>query len=122
MSMSITLTQGDLENGEFREKSGKKIFDQLMQKSGKSQGNSGKTVSQGKWNCFGNVLENFDIVHFVSIFCQRIRDINVTFCYTCSSGKLESLKIIVSHGIVRENENLKIKATRFSDVGRRKQQ
>ena len=47
-------------------------------------------------SCLVNVLENVDIAHFISIFCQRITVINITFCYT--AGKLESGKIIVSQG------------------------
>ena len=34
------------------------------------------------WNSLANVLENADIAHFITIFCQRIRVINVTFFYT----------------------------------------
>ena len=37
-----------------------------------------------------NNLENFDNTYFISIFCQRIRVISVTFCYT--SEKLEPQK------------------------------
>ena len=68
----------------------------------KSQG------SQGKRNCFANVLEIVDITHFISIVCQRIRVINVTFCYT--ADKLKSGKNIVSQENVRDIENLKIMA------------
>ena len=43
-----------------------------------------------------NVLENVDIVHFISIFFQRIRVISVTFCYT--ADKLELGENILSQG------------------------
>ena len=33
-------------------------------------------------NLGGNVLENADKVQFISIFCQRMTVICVTFCYT----------------------------------------
>ena len=40
--------------------------------------------SQGKdrEKCYSfvNILENVDIACFISMFCPRIRDINVTFC------------------------------------------
>ena len=36
------------------------------------------------------LLENVDIAHFISIFCQRIRVVSVSFCYT--ADKLESGK------------------------------
>ena len=56
--------------------------------------------SQGRvrdnWNCVANVLENVDIACFISILCQKIRGINVTFCYT--ADKLELGKNIVSQG------------------------
>ena len=57
----------------------------------------------GKWKLFANILENVDIAGFISVFCLRIRVINVTFCYT--SDKLESGKIF---------KNLKSMATLFS--------
>ena len=60
----------------------------LMKKSGKSQGNSWKNCqSQGKVG--KNVLENVDIAHFISIFCQVI---SVAFSYT--ADKLDSGKTL----------------------------
>ena len=51
----------------------------------------------GDW--FANILENVDIAHFISIFCQRIRFSIVTYVFTadklgacekhCRSGKLK---------------------------------
>ena len=41
-------------------------------------------------------LENVDIVHFISIFCQRIRIISLTIYYT--ADKLESGKTFLSQG------------------------
>ena len=39
-----------------------------------------------------NIAKNVDIAHFISINCQRIRIISVTFCYL--ADKLESGKNI----------------------------
>ena len=62
-----------MENREIREKSGKKYFDEKVRKIHEKLSKSGKNEI---------VLENGDDTHFVSIFCQRIRVISVTFCYT----------------------------------------
>ena len=59
-----------------REKSRKIISDE---KSGKLIKNC---PSHGKFTCFVNVLENIDIMHFIFIFCQSIRVISVTVCYS----------------------------------------
>ena len=49
----------------------------------KSQGNSWKSVKvREKWNCFSKWLRKSWHCRFVSIFCQRIRVISVTICYT----------------------------------------
>ena len=84
----------------------------LMKRSGKFRKNC---QNQGKFNYFADVLENVDIVRFISILSQRLRVINVTFCYT--SDKLESGKNIVSQGKVREHENLEIMATLYELSG-----
>ena len=51
------------------------MWKNVMQKSNKN------CQSQGKWNCFENVLENVDKACCISIFCQSIRVISVNFCY-----------------------------------------
>ena len=53
------------------------IFDKkkLGEKSGKNE------------IVFPNVLESIDIAHFIFIFFQRIRVINVTLCYTPDNRK-----------------------------------
>ena len=68
-----------------------------------SKGNSRKSFEvrekSGKNEIvLANVLENFDNVHFISIFCQRF--FNVTFCYT--AYKLESGENILGQGKVME--------------------
>ena len=49
-----------------------------------------------KFYCFTNVLLYVDSTCFISLLCQRIRVINVTFCYT--ADKMESGKNIASQG------------------------
>ena len=77
---------------EKREKSGKFMKNcQIREKLGKN-----KIV-------LTNVLENVDIVHFISIFCQSIRVIHVisvNFCYTADI--LELGKNILNQGKVIE--------------------
>ena len=79
----------------------------------KSQGNVREIHKnchcQGKFKCFVNILESADITRFISMFRQRIRVINVIFCYT--ADKFESGKKISNQGKVRENKNIKIMAT-----------
>ena len=87
---------------ENRESQGK-IF--LMKKSGKFVKNC---QSQGNGFVLANVLENVNIVYLISIFCQSIRVIIVTFSYT--DDKLVLRKNISSQGKVSENKNLKIVA------------
>ena len=78
-------------NRGIRKSQGKIKFDEnVKEKSGKFMKNCQK---QGKVreNLFvlPNVLENVDIIHYISIFsfCQLIRAISVTFCYI--ADKLE---------------------------------
>ena len=81
-------------------------------KSGKSQGEnffydkvreSLEKLSKSGENeiVLAHVFKKVDIPHFISIFCQRMRMIGATFCYT--ADKLESGKKILSQGKVREN-------------------
>ena len=73
------------------------------------QGSHGKKFDEKvreKHHCFVNVKENFS---FPSCFCQRIRVINYSFCYT--THKLEFVENIISWGKVRGNKNLRIMAT-----------
>ena len=74
-----------LEKGEMREKSGKNVFDEKVRGIHENLSKSGKNEI-----VLANDLENVDVAQFVSIFCQRIRVISVTYCYT--SDKLESGK------------------------------
>ena len=61
---------------EVREKSGRSfLMKKLGEKSGKNE------------IVFSNVLESIDIAHFIFIFFQRIRVINVTLCYTPDNRK-----------------------------------
>ena len=72
-------------------KSQGKIF--LMKKSGEIM----KILKSGKNEIvLANDLQNVDVACCVSIFCQRIRVISVTFCYT--TDNLESWKSILSRG------------------------
>ena len=66
-----------MENREIRERSGKKYFDEKVRKIHEKLSKSGKNEI-----VLENDSENGDDAHFVSIFCQRIRVISVTFCYT----------------------------------------
>ena len=77
-----------------------------MKKLGKSQGNSWKTVKVREKSgedeiVSANVFENVNVVHFISIFCQRIRVIGVISCYT--ADELKSGKNILGQEKVREN-------------------
>ena len=51
---------------ENRDKSGENIFDEKVRE---------------KFNCFANIFKNVDIWRFISIFCQRTKAINCSFCY-----------------------------------------
>ena len=73
----------------------------------KSQGNSWKTVSQRKCkeklNYFANVLENVEILHFISMFCQwkdkSYQCYILLFCW-----QIWVWVNILNQGKVRENE------------------
>ena len=65
---------------ENREISGKNIFDEAVREIHEKLSKSGKI--RGNEIVFANVKENVDVTHLISIFCQRIRIISVTFCFT----------------------------------------
>ena len=58
---------------------------------------------QWKISFLANVLENADSSHFISIFCQRIKVINITFCYT--AYKVKSGENSVSQEILKLKNN-----------------
>ena len=61
-------------------KSGKII---LMKKSGKFlNNNQSQEKVRGNEIVLQMCFENVDIARFISIFCQKTRAINFTFCYT----------------------------------------
>ena len=72
--------------------------EKIREKSGKFMKNSVRK----NLIVFANVLENFDSDHFISIFCQRIRVISVTFCYTADN--LELGENILSRGKFSESQ------------------
>ena len=63
---------------------------------------------------FCKCLKNVDIMCFISIFCQRIRVINLTFCYT--ADKLESEGKTLQVGGGGESEKMKTKKNGHPDV------
>ena len=79
-----------MENTEIREKSGKYVFDEKVREIHESGENE-------------IVLENVDVVHFISIFCQIIRVISVIFAILLF--KLESGKYILSQGKLKLNNS-----------------
>ena len=62
---------------ENRGKSGKNIFNENVREIHEKL-----SMSRKNENVLANVLEIVEIAHFISIFCKRIRDTSVTFCYT----------------------------------------
>ena len=60
-------------------------------------------IHQKLSNCFANVLENFEYACFFPMFSQRVRVINVTFCY--SKDIVESVKNIVSEDLRKLKKN-----------------
>ena len=95
-----SLDQGShLENREVRKKSGKS--------QGKVREIHEKLSKSGKNDIvLANDLENVDVPHFFCIFCQRIRLMSVTFCYT--TDKLESGKnVLIQEKVMEKSGKMK---------------